>query len=418
MAKIFKLFLLLLLVSGGLLAAVVWFSLAEKPLLIQTQQLSHTDIARAKKIIKQNDPRHMSKGSQHNIRISEKDLNLAGNFLMQKVSQGGLNTKITPGQLQVRGTFHISKLPMRPYVNFELQVTDQNGIIEITQLRLGKVTIPKQIAQFALTQGVSAFNKHSQYELATNTIKQFTMTQSQLHVRYEWDPEIINQARSTLLSTVDTQAIEVYYRRLIHMQNKGQATQGKLIDLLQPMFALAKARSEDGNAVMENTALLSVLATWASGHSLEEVIPSATEKPQDFKLKLQNRSDFGQHFLLSAALAARGSGALSDAIGQFKEVSDSTGSSGFSFTDIAADRAGTRFGTLATQSSGSAVRVQNLLAKGIVEADIMPKTRDLPKPMSASQFKQQFGEVDSERYKKILHKIERRLDNCSLYKGT
>ncbi len=204
----------------------------------------------------------------------------------------------------------------------------------------------------------------------------------------------------------------------MRMQSRGQATQGKLIDLLQPMFALAKSRSDESDAVVENTALLSVLGTWASGHSLEKVIHSATEMPKEFKLTLQNRSDFGQHFLLSAALASRGGGALSDAIGRFKEVSDSNGGSGFSFTDIAADRAGSRFGTLATQSPSCAARVQDLLANGILEADIMPNTKDFPEHMNASQFKQQFGKVDSERYKKILRKIEQRLDNCSLYRGT
>ena len=45
---------------------------------------------------------------------------------------------------------------------------------------------------------------------------------------------------------------------------------------------------------------------------------------------------------------------LSDVIGLYKEIEDSRGGSGFSFNDIAADRAGTRFGEKAVASEDSA----------------------------------------------------------------
>ena len=67
--------------------------------------------------------------------------------------------------------------------------------------------------------------------------------------------------------------------------------------------------------------------------------------------RLQARPAGPRHLLISAARAAEGGGPLSDAIGVYKEVSDSRGGSGFSFNDLAADRAGTRLGLRARRDA-------------------------------------------------------------------
>ena len=63
---------------------------------------------------------------------------------------------------------------------------------------------------------------------------------------------------------------------------------------------------------------------------------------------LQQRWDYPLHFLISALVAAEAGTPLADAVGLWKELTDARrGGSGFSFEDLAADRAGTRFGELA-----------------------------------------------------------------------
>ena len=57
------------------------------------------------------------------------------------------------------------------------------------------------------------------------------------------------------------------------------------------------------------------------------------ERPAQSVDKFAGRKDFAQHFLASAALAARGDSTLSNAVGLFKEISDTDRGSGFSFTD-------------------------------------------------------------------------------------
>jgi hypothetical protein len=209
--------------------------------------------------------------------------------------------------------------------------------------------------------------------------------------------------------------LRVYLDLIVDLQSRGVGNSGPLTELLQPMFAKAMVRSGQGDAVTENAALLTVLGTWASGQDTGRLVPGA-QRPGRFRLKIEGRKDFAQHFLTSAALAARGDSTLSDAVGLFKEISDTDGGSGFSFTDIAADRAGSRFGELATGSEQDARRVQQRLAAGIAETDIMPLARDLPEHLRGDAFRQRFGHVGSPAYRQAMDEIERRISACSLYR--
>jgi hypothetical protein len=129
---------------------------------------------------------------------------------------------------------------------------------------------------------------------------------------------------------------------------------------------------------------------------------------------LNRRDDFPKHFIISAALAARAGGSLADAVGVYKEIEDSRGGSGFSFNDIAADRAGTRFGEYAADPA-SARRLQQRMRARIKEKDLMPTTEDLPEFMPEREFQRRFGGVDAPPYKKIMTDIERRVAALSLY---
>ena len=96
-------------------------------------------------------------------------------------------------------------------------------------------------------------------------------------------------------------------------------------------------------------------------------------------------------------------------------MKDSQGGSGFSFTDIAADRVGTRFGELAA-SDDRAADLQRRLAAGLGEADLMPPARDLPEHMNAAEFERRFGGVDSPAYLDMMAVIEARIDRLPLYR--
>ena len=89
---------------------------------------------------------------------------------------------------------------------------------------------------------------------------------------------------------------------------------------------------------------------------------------------------------------------------------------GFSFHDLAADRAGTRLGTLVVQPSVAPARLQRLRARGLREVDLLPDMRDLPEFLGEAEFRRRFGGVDQPAYRRMAADIERRLATLALYR--
>ena len=116
-----------------------------------------------------------------------------------------------------------------------------------------------------------------------------------------------------------------------------------------------------------------------------------------------------KHFLLSAAIAANADTVLADAIGLYKELEDARHGSGFSFSDLAADRAGTRFGEKAVGSAATATRLQQAGADALRDADLMPSWTDLADGMPEGEFRRRFGGVDAPAYVEVVREIDRRV---------
>ncbi len=180
------------------------------------------------------------------------------------------------------------------------------------------------------------------------------------------------------------------------------------------MFELAARRSTAaGGAAQENLAALLTLALHVNGRSWSEFVPAARDwpRPRPVVVTLYGRDDFPQHWLVSAAIAIEGGGPLADAVGLYKEVADmQRGGSGFSFNDLAADRAGRRYGLLAVQTPAA---LQDRLAAGVKEADLMPDVADLPEFMPADEFRRRYGAVGSPAYERMLALIDSRVDSLA-----
>jgi hypothetical protein len=416
MRALIKLSLLLVLLGLGTVTTLFWFALSDTPRVTQSAVLSHEDIARARSILKRHDPRRLPPGTRRTIEISAQDLNLASDYLLQKIADGDARLSLTTGRLALQVTLRLPPLPARRYLNIEGTLEAPDGQPTVSRLQIGRLPVPATLARVLVRKLLEYWYEPAQLDAAAGLIQDLRLLPDQLRLTYLWTPGLLDQARDTLLTSHDRAALAFYHGQLLQLQAQGIGREGSLVDLLQPLFAAARQRSRELDPVAENTALLTVLGTWASRRDTRKLIPGSQRRPQRFRLRLEGRADFAQHFLASAALAARGDSILSDAVGLFKEISDSGRGSGFSFADIAADRAGTRFGELASRSAEDAARLQRRLAAGVAETDIMPPATDLPEQMDAQAFKARFSHVGSPAYERMMLEIERRIDTCSLYR--
>jgi hypothetical protein len=127
---------------------------------------------------------------------------------------------------------------------------------------------------------------------------------------------------------------------------------------------------------------------------------------------IHGRRDLAKHFFISAYLAAVLGAPAAQAAGAAKEMADARGASGFSFVDIAADRAGARF-------AGGVLNKQmplRLLAESFSVSAFMPKVDGLPEGLSADQFRKQFGGTRGPRYSKQVAEIDQRILTLPPYK--
>lgn len=125
------------------------------------------------------------------------------------------------------------------------------------------------------------------------------------------------------------------------------------------------------------------------------------------------RRDLAQHFVVSAYLAAAGGTELAVTTGLMKEMADASGGSGFSFVDMAANRAGILF-------AGSLLNKRvSLRAVGdeFTVAAYMPNIDELPEGLTAAQLLAEYGPQNDDRFQRELKRIEQRLLQLPNYRG-
>ena len=120
--------------------------------------------------------------------------------------------------------------------------------------------------------------------------------------------------------------------------------------------------------------------------------------------------------MTSAALAAKGGGMLSNLAGLFKEASDAERGSGYSFADLAANRAGIRFAQLATGNQTDARALRMFARRGMRENDFMPPIDGLPEGLAERNFKADFGDAQSTAYRRMITLIDGRIDARPLFR--
>lgn len=355
------------------------------------------------------------------IALSDEDLTAMANFvLMRKSLVGFAQAKIDVQRLVVSASI---KLPVRfddYYVNLRLIADDADPMAFVKQVKVGFIALPKPMVRL-LGWWLGRTTHIGRYvHLTAPLFQAVRIGEGRLRIVFDWDPEIMGQAQDLVADLADKERLRVYYTKLAELV--GQSQSRRFIGLgvlVRPLFALAKERSEaeGGDAREENRAVILALAAYANGKNLASAIYQAWDAPvlPRRELLLSRRVDAAQHFTASAVLAATGHRAFADVVGLAKEFNDTHGGSGFSFIDLAADRAGAQFGKMAVSSEESARRVQEVLSLAQDESVFMPATRDLPENLGAEDFARQYGDIESPQFQALKRQIEERIAACRLY---
>jgi hypothetical protein len=287
---------------------------------------------------------------------------------------------------------------------------ETGGMPRFDHLKIGSLPVPAAIGDYVLHDALRRAIATDRGGLAADVIKGVNVATGRLTVTYFWSEEVAERARSVLIGPEDQARLRVYHDRLVETVAKAPG-KVSLATLMPPLFLLVLDRGATGDIVRESRAAILVLTFYANGKGLGAIMSSAQRWPQPARriVTLAGRDDFPKHFLISAAIAAEAGSPLADVIGVYKEVDDSRGGSGFSFNDIGADRAGTRFGEVASRSPDRSRVLARAIAAGVKESDFMPDVLDLPEFMQEAEFKRRYGGIGGAEYNKMMGTIEARV---------
>jgi hypothetical protein len=411
-----KLFVLALvaLPIAAVVATAMCFQSA--PLVARNADISVADVERAKRILEKHDPRKARSGTLRTIVASQQDVDVVLNYAANQLRKASTRVVLQPGTAIVQGSLEVPRSPFGPWLNVDAALRETSGLPAFDHLRIGSLPVPGFLADFVFHRVAARLNGTAEGALANDVVKRVRLSEAQVQVVYEWRDDIPNRVRAVVLPPADQDRLKVYSDRLVEVVDRaGPSRSVSLSQLLPPMFALARERSAAGNPGKENRAAIVTLAFYSNGRGLSAIIPEARawRRPAPLAVTLNGRGDFTKHFMISAAIAAEAGSPLADAIGLYKEVEDSRGGSGFSFGDVAADRAGTRFGVLAVKAPQ---KLQAALASGVKERDFMPDASDLPEFMQEADFKRRYGGIGAPGYNRVLADIDARIAAGALFR--
>lgn len=405
---------LLALVFLALLAALLP---AHEPLLRQTDPLAVADVERALQLARSHDPRRAIPGVLRVLRLSQHEATVLINHAAARLHTSRWQLEFGADHAHLRGSLRLPDTPLGGWLNVEAEARQTRGLPQLERIRIGRLSVPLPLAEWVIDRVAARYGVGGFQTLATVAVQQVRLSPQRIEIAYAWGPDAPARVLAALLPALEHERLRVHAAELARVASALPPREPlSLSQVLPPMFELARRRSTNGrDAALENRAVLLVLGLVANGVSLATLLPERRDElaALPIQLTLGGRRDFPQHFLVSAALAADSGSPLADLIGLYKELSDARSGSGFSFNDLAANRAGTRLGELAV---GDPARLQQRLTAAVHDEDFMPDVSDLPEFMTQQEFRRRYGAPGSPAFQRQMSDIEDRLGATPLHR--
>jgi hypothetical protein len=399
---------------------LVLFGVGDKPDLEVGWSPTREDLVRAKKIL------HEGSKTKPDaigiIELTEADLNLAGNYLLNRYSKSAAHVELKNNKMRFAVTMTLPENSIGKYLNisFRLGNAEDSDLPVITKFKAGKLLLPAKLAAFIIDTVIQHSSLNEYFILATRPIKAVKIDTQKIAITYYPNKDTLIQARKFLTHTSDNTAHNVYQQKLAEIVAKHDpAWRLSLAELLRPLFELAYQRSTPETAIEENRIVIATINDYVNKKETKKLLSlpeSGGAAGQQYSAFLYKRIDLAQHFIGSAALTASVNKQAAQIAGEEKELSDAQeGGSGFSFIDLAADKAGTRFGEMATSSPENARKMQKAMSEIKDYSDFMPDPRNLPEHMNEADFKQRFESIHSPVYQEISKQIDERILAMPIY---
>ncbi len=421
-------FFLILLAVLTAPPALILAAMEPAPLVRQQLVSSHAAATRTRAVVRKMRALSGDRG-EDSLVLSEADLNsiLATGLRPLKEVRG--QASVSGNKVHIQLSADLSRLSGGKWLNLAVTVPRSDRGLQLGSVRLGPYELPPWIILPSLAYALDLALGDRLGHAALGLIDKVDIEEKKIVLGIGLDPDqrqvLAERARSAARSAAglsQPEHIRAYVETIeVSVANGQLSGTGSLVPVLDHALGLASRRATQTKQADEVKAALFAIAI-ACGHPrFQEIVGSVA--PSDAavgtgcnKVTLLGRRDLAQHFVISAGLHAAADSGVAFAIGELKELLDSSaGGSGFSFDDLAADRAGVAFAQ--AMLDADQVRLARMLEQLSDELVIMPSIGHLPSGMSEREFSRQFSDMDSDAYKAMVDEIDRRISALPMYSG-
>lgn len=416
---------LVLAVGGGLL---YYFALDEAPLPMKPPAVTSAEKRRLVRLIRRSRRTPHGRPDGRRLCLTKRDADLLLSWA-SSLGSPGRSAVVQLGENRIEGLAS-ARLPLptaRRVLNLraeaEIQTEQGHPRIAVQSLRIGRLYVPRLVVDLLIDAVADEIRRSPEGEDIFASVESLTVGDDAIEMTYR-SGHLGRRVLPGLLEKLGAKpevvaATGEYVRHLVAAATSLPRGEARFGAFMETAFRLAAVRSEHGDPATENRAAIFALGILLGHSKVERLVGPVTDpelrraaRRAVGRVTLRRRSDWTRHFFVSAAIALASTRAVSDAAGLLKEELDAGGGSGFSFSDLLADRAGTLFALSATRDEPSAIAMQQRLIRGFDVADFCPPAADLPEGISDAKLQSQYGGVGGPGYRKLTQEIDRRLRTC------
>lgn len=320
-------------------------------------------------------------------------------------------------------------LPQLGWINAEAHAAPSTDGLNVRSIRLGSMDLPPDWTVAALVGLMDLVSADDVGSALLSGIVGLQTTDGRAELMLAGGPgdgpSLLDKLSGTIRGIAglgDTDAASGHYAAMSRAADEGALpSSGSALPWVRLAVSRVAAANHGSEAAAraDMRAALIALGAHCGDRSIVETVVGALAAPASGSAcaatTLGGRRDLRQHFTLSAALAAAGGDGFSFGLGEIKELLDAgeRGGSGYSFDDLAFDRAGMRFAARVLEAAPDTLGALAVRLDG--EAAIVPAVGDLPARLSEARFVADFGAVDSPAYREMVSLIDARIDALAVH---
>ena len=424
--------LILLPVLVSLFAvAGVFYLLQDQPQVIRDTPVEYATVAAGKALVKRLKQQVEFTGDGGTtLAVTEAELDQLAQMGSYTFAWLDADVDVDETGIRSRLSVQLPDNPVGQYLNIGVRLAQSTDVIAVDQLSLGPLQIGAGWLLPLTARVLDSYLQSNQASLLLASVHGLRIEGDTALLHVSPPPDIkrqFKQAVRTLqasrFSPAEQGRVIHYYALLAALGGRASPNDNSLAAYVTPLFVEAAVRSKQGSAVDENRAAMWALIIFFSDGAFEALIgkvvsgqSNLVRSPPD--VTLAARGDLLDHFIYSAGITLATQQGIGIAAGEFKELLDSgNGGSGFSFVDLAADRAGIAFVEAATASEDSARQFQRVVSAGAGETGFFPDIAGLLENLAQDRFRELYGSTDSMRYRRQLAAIDERIIRLPLYSG-